>query len=274
MGSGQFFHEVIARELRASPAAIKVLDFGCGAGETVEELVRLGYDAYGCDVGEGWPEAPGEWQLGLPDKEWKSGIRKRLGTISHSPYRLPYPDRMFDAVVSTQVFEHAQNKQEAFSEISRILKIDGFGVHLMPAKWRLIEPHIFVPFASWMWPHIPYWWLRLWAFLGIRNRLQRGMDWRKVATVNRDYCRHGLHYWRLSQFRTLFRATFGDFLNLERARLDAGRGRLAPLARKLRLGWIVSPLVTLFRENCIGHHNKASVVASGHDSPISEIAAT
>jgi 2-polyprenyl-3-methyl-5-hydroxy-6-metoxy-1,4-benzoquinol methylase len=34
--------------------SLKVLDFGCGAGNLVAALVRLGHDAYGCDIGGDW----------------------------------------------------------------------------------------------------------------------------------------------------------------------------------------------------------------------------
>ncbi|MBK5276051.1 MAG: hypothetical protein JJE30_13495 [Desulfuromonadales bacterium] len=36
------------------PAGTRILDFGCGIGHGVEQLVSLGFDAYGIDVLELW----------------------------------------------------------------------------------------------------------------------------------------------------------------------------------------------------------------------------
>jgi SAM-dependent methyltransferase len=253
--SHNLFHEIISHELGRGTAAVRVLDFGCGAGGLVKELLALGYDAYGCDLGADWPDTPGEWERGLLGKMWEGEIRGRLAPIIASPYRLPYPNRTFDVVVSCQVFEHVQNKKEAFTEIARVLKVGGLGIHVIPSKLRVIEGHIYVPFASWMWPNVPDWWLSIWALLGVRNEYQKGMHWREVVAVNRDFCREGVHYWRLFQYRSLFPNTFGDIVNFDRLRLHFGRGRVARLTRALRPGWIICPTRAMFSEACIGHHN-------------------
>jgi SAM-dependent methyltransferase len=260
--SHNLFHDIISHELGREPASVKILDFGCGAGGMVKELLALGYDTYGCDIGADWPDTPGEWERGLPGKMWEGEIRERLAPITASPYSLPYPDRTFDVVVSTEVFEHVQNKEEAFAEIARVLKVGGLGIHIFPSKWAVIEPHIYVPFASWMWPNVPDWWLSIWALLGVRNEYQNGMHWRGVVAKNRDYCREGLHYWRLLQYQSLFRNTFGDIVSFDRLRLRFGRGRVARLTRALRLGWIICPMRAMFSQTCIGHHNAGSLTGS------------
>jgi len=248
-------HNIISHELGRQPGSVRVLDFGCGAGEAVQTFLALGYDAYGCDIGADWPGAPGEWERGLPGKMWKENARARLIPITASPYRLPFPSGTFDVVVSNSVFEHAQNKQEAFAEIARVLKAGGLGIHFIPAKWRFIEPHIYVPLVSWMWPNVPDWWLSLWALLGVRNEFQQDMHWHDVSLNNRAYCREGLHYWRLHKYRSLFRKTFGDYVSFEDQRLRLGRGKIARLSSILHLGWIAGPIRAVFVEACIGHHN-------------------
>jgi ubiquinone/menaquinone biosynthesis C-methylase UbiE len=52
------------------------------------------------------------------------------------------PDGTFDFVFFDQVFEHVLDQPTAFGEIVRILKLGGVSVHVIPAKWQLIEPHI------------------------------------------------------------------------------------------------------------------------------------
>ena len=156
VGVDQFLHTAIG-EIGGygDPATVKVLDFGCGGGSLVGDLVSAGYDAHGCDMDEYWrarPDADG----------------RRFGKISPDPYRIPFEDSCFDIVVSTSVFEHAQNTETCFREIHRVLKPGGYSMHLLPAKWHLpYEPHIFVPLVNFIWPHVPRWWLALWALLGV-----------------------------------------------------------------------------------------------------------
>ncbi|MBN2108573.1 MAG: class I SAM-dependent methyltransferase [Deltaproteobacteria bacterium] len=87
------------------PASAKVLDFECGAGQLVHDLFRRGFDN-GCDTRAYWLDE------NLP-------VSNRLSTICRSPYRLPFSGNTFDAVISTSVLEHAQNKEACFREIHR-----------------------------------------------------------------------------------------------------------------------------------------------------------
>ena len=141
---------------------MKVLDFGCGAGERVGEFRRKGYDAVGCDVA--LPRDAEGPLGGLIDR----GI---VLPIASEPYRLPYDDQSFDIVYSITVFEHVMDYDSALAEIRRVLKPGGTSVHVFPSRWKPIETHAYVPFASRI---QSYWWLYLWALLGIRNEFQRG----------------------------------------------------------------------------------------------------
>ncbi|HAC66285.1 MAG TPA: hypothetical protein DCF68_22805 [Cyanothece sp. UBA12306] len=69
---------------------LKILDFGCGKGNLVKALTERGYDSYGCDIKEHWVD--------------NSKLdHTRFKIIPLSPYKLPYPDDYFDAVVSITV---------------------------------------------------------------------------------------------------------------------------------------------------------------------------
>ena len=57
-----------------------------------------------CDVDAYWGEA-------------SYALRGNFSSISLDPYSLPFESNSFDAVVSTSVLEHAQNKEECFREI-------------------------------------------------------------------------------------------------------------------------------------------------------------
>jgi SAM-dependent methyltransferase len=203
-------------------ATLRVLDFGCGGGALVSTLARLGYDAFGCDVKPYWAEAsPGS---------------ERMRIIARSPYALPFDAGSCDVVVSTSVLEHAQNKEEVFPEIHRVLAPSGVALQLYPSKWYLpTEPHIYVPLANVFWPHCPGWWLSLWALLGVRNEYQHGMGWRDVARANRTYCRDGLSYWSHRRYRRLSLQVFGNYADATGFFMEHGYGGLATLARRLRV---------------------------------------
>ena len=221
-----------------------MLDFGCGEGRLVRELLTAGHDAYGCDLGGDWIDPQQAWTRGLPAEQWRD--RHKLSAIQASPYRLPYADGFFDAVVSTSVMEHAQNKAEIFREIQRVLKPAGAAVHWLPSKWYLpTEPHIFVPFVSWLWPNVPRWWLSLWAFLGVRDAFQKGLGWRETAAANAAYCATGLHYLSRRAYERLVSATGGEPKWLDEFYAANMQGGAASLLRRLR--FIPPALVLRFR---------------------------
>ena len=229
--AADFAHAAIREISGLEPASSpKVLDFGCGAGGLVKHLLSFGYDIYGCDITEEWSSNPDVDQ-------------ERFGAIGFEPYRLPFDDGTFDVVISTSVLEHAQNKEECFREIHRVLKRGGYSMHLYPAKWYLpLEVHISVPLASHFWPHCPQWWLALWAMLGVRNRFQKGKTWREVVKSNLWYCEHRLCYWPNRRYRQLSQEIFGNYSAPMEFYIHNAYGGFARLFRKLpfkRLsGWL------------------------------------
>jgi SAM-dependent methyltransferase len=194
LGNAASFFDVLFRTLGTRPR--RILDFGCGEGALARDLRTRGYDAYGCDT----------WKL----YKLKPPTDERLREISQDPYRIPFEDEFFDAVVSTSVFEHAQNKEECFREIHRVLKKGGHSVHMFPGKLYLPwEPHIYVPFVNWFWPKVPKWWLGIFAFLGVRNEYQHGKAWREVRDHNYWYCANGISYWSWKRYREMSERIFG-----------------------------------------------------------------
>lgn len=178
---------------------IKLLDFGCGKGRLVEAFVEQGYDAYGCDIKEHWNANPKH------DAE-------RFKMISLLPYTIPYVDNNFDVVVSTSVLEHAQNKEDIFKEIHRVLKPGGYALHLFPSKWYLpYETHIYVPLANFFWPQVLKWYLGLWALLGVKNGFQSHMSWQEVMSKNYEYCQNGLSYYTNNQYKQISEEIFGNY---------------------------------------------------------------
>ncbi len=122
---------------------IKVLDFGCGLGISVLELRDLGIDAYGVDINQSRIDNA---QKKLSEKQTieSSEIFRQLDQ------EIPFENNTFDYVYANQVLEHVVNLESSISEIARVIKMNGFFYSASPAKFKIVEPHIFVPFAHWL----------------------------------------------------------------------------------------------------------------------------
>jgi ubiquinone/menaquinone biosynthesis C-methylase UbiE len=198
-----------------------VLDFGCGVGEVVAAYRQRTIDAYGCDI-----ELPNE-----PDPLLQSYIDRGIVRLIHpEPYTLPFDAQTFDVVVSSQVFEHVQNYAAALAEIKRVLKPGGVALHIFPSRYRLIEPHVLVPLATMV---QSYWWLRLWASLGVRNQFQRGMSAEQTAHHNHHFLTQYTHYLSRRQIEEHLQPHYRDWSFVQALFVKhSGRGRgIYPLFR-------------------------------------------
>ena len=136
MDNYKFASEWVRKQ--ANGDALRVLDYGCGAGVIVGHLRNCGQDAWGCDVFyEG-----GDYSSQIP-LDLRPYIRRMVGDA------IPYEDASFDVVLSNQVFEHVPDMETALDEIARVLKVDGLSFHMFPDSgvWR--EGHCGIPFLHW-----------------------------------------------------------------------------------------------------------------------------
>jgi len=118
---------------------LKVLDYGCGAGQIVRMLRDRGLDAYGCDVFyEG-----GNYSANVPAELMGSVIRRMEGGT------IPFDSESFDLVINNQVMEHVEDLDGVTREIARVLKPGGAVLSLFPDRsvWR--EGHCGIPFLHW-----------------------------------------------------------------------------------------------------------------------------
>lgn len=213
-GDASLFLDILARAGHPVQQDDKILDFGCGRGGMTTALLERGLNAHGCDV--------------VLEEE-----SARLRRIETDPYRLPYPDASFDVLISAQVWEHVMDPEPVIAEVRRVLKPDGISLHAWPAKWRPIEGHVHVPFASVI---RGYPWLGFWALLGIRNEYQRGMNWREVARRNQAYLMRETNYPDHRYMKRLFLKHFSEFRPVEAeffSALAAAGSRKAKIAQKI-----------------------------------------
>lgn len=219
---------------------VKVLDFGCGSGALVRSFRLLGLDAWGCDLEAFWEGSQDPYD-------------RYLSVVApESSYRLPFPDESFDSVVSTSVLEHAQNKDEVFCELHRVLTPGGQMLHIFPGKFFLpAEPHIHVPLVNWFWPYVPQFWLVLWAMAGIRNELQAALTWREVADANAEYVQRGLSYWSHRRLKHSVKRIFGNCQFPNAYYISLAPGRAARLCDKLPFKGVTAWVIGRFRHGLI-----------------------
>lgn len=230
------------RELgyQLNPGSI-VLDFGCGKGWLTYQLRKKGIEAFGVDVNRYWksegPRNISEHAIveELCRQEKLCEVDEMIfRTINLDNYRIPFDDNTFDAVISTEVFEHVRNYTQTLAEIKRITKPGGCNLHWFPSRSVPIEPHIFVPLASVIRTRS---WLRLWALLGIRNSFQKGMQWREVADANFRYLRSSTTYHSKEKIKGLIAAQFGNISFVESVAI-----RQFPRVRRSKLLFAASKL--------------------------------
>ena len=123
----------------AGGGSVVALDYGCGAGQIVEALLRRHVDAYGCDVfyeGGDYLKSMGPGLLGTRVFKMNGG-------------KIPFPDGTFDFVTNNQVMEHVEDLDSVLTEIHRVLKPGGRLLSLFPDRtvWR--EGHCGIAFLHW-----------------------------------------------------------------------------------------------------------------------------
>jgi SAM-dependent methyltransferase len=113
-----------------------VLDIGCGAGDLLVSMQRLGWRVEGLD-----------FDVRAVEAAKARGIPARVGTLEEQIY----PDASFDAIYLGHVLEHVYEPVSFLRECRRILKSEGMLIVVTPntrswghrrfgTDWRGLEP--------------------------------------------------------------------------------------------------------------------------------------
>ncbi len=191
-----------------------VLDFGCGTGALIREFHAAGHQAYGCEL----PAA------NLSDDASRALLEKGTIRIIRGPGEpLPFSDGMFDLVVSTEVFEHVEDYPAVISELWRITRPGGLGLHLFPARWSPLEQHMHIPFGGVLKNRS---WIALWSHLGVRGDYHRKSSATDFTAHAQAFLGEKVNYLTRRQIRNQFRQYFSQVMLCERAFLkQSARGR-------------------------------------------------
>jgi SAM-dependent methyltransferase len=143
----QYIQRFLSKSLetigRANPHGVRLLDVGCGRGDTVAWLLARGWNAYGVDICS---------QYLVHGQHYLDRIGADPGRLEvlDKDFKYPFPDASFDLVLSDQVMEHVSDLDSFGREIARVSTIGATGLHIYPAKWRPIEVHMAMPFVHWL----------------------------------------------------------------------------------------------------------------------------
>jgi SAM-dependent methyltransferase len=250
------FLEWLGRPLR--PGA-RILDFGCGIGQSVEILMNMGYDAYGVDIVDWWRRND-YW-----DKSYfpESRIVNRLHDIDRANYSIPFPHDYFDLCISDQVMEHVDNHPLVFREIMCVLKPEAISVHRFPGPNALVEGHLFLPFPVLCYSKS---YLAVCAILGRRAPDQSALSWRQTLDSNLEFMSQ-VNYPRKAKLRQYAAKAGAEiaFFDKQELRLrDFGiAGRLVNRAKRLRLDGPIASLLAPFTQRYMVLKRRASRFRQG-----------
>jgi len=180
-------------------APLRVLDFGCGRGETVALLCEQGFRACGVDVEQSYLEngAAAFEARGLSASECLFSFG--------SDGKLPFPDQSFDFVFTQQVLEHVDDLDGALGEIARVLHPRGTSFHILPARWGWMEEHVRVPLAHWWRPGgARRRWIALWLRCGLGTSWLADREIAESAQAYDQYLVRATRYRRLGSLRAAF----------------------------------------------------------------------
>jgi SAM-dependent methyltransferase len=124
MFSIEFLKEIrgaeIERIVQHFHSGARILEIGAGTGQQALELSNRGFNVEAIEI---------------PDSLYAAA---RLFPIKdYDGLTIPFPNCSFDIVFSSNVLEHVSVLPQIHSEIARVLKPDGYAVHVLPTHaWR------------------------------------------------------------------------------------------------------------------------------------------
>jgi cyclopropane fatty-acyl-phospholipid synthase-like methyltransferase len=114
-------------------SGMRVLDVGCGRGESLAWLTQQEVEAWGMDY------ALAALELSkVSIRRMDLGLRRRCHLTAGNARRLPFASETFDRILMLDIVEHLHHweLEQALLEIRRVIKLDGrLIIHTAPNIW-------------------------------------------------------------------------------------------------------------------------------------------
>lgn len=99
----------------------RVLEVGAGTGQQAQALKSRGYAVEAIEIAAS-----------------NYAADRRFPVVDYDGRSIPFPDAAFDIVFSSNVLEHVPDLGRMHAEIRRVLRPDGYALHVLPTHaWRL-----------------------------------------------------------------------------------------------------------------------------------------
>ncbi|CAK0772914.1 Class I SAM-dependent methyltransferase [Gammaproteobacteria bacterium] len=139
-------------------SSVRILDAGCGNGKLISFIYQaikftrpeIIIDIHGFDVINHGVQLEKQFiektifelTNDIPTVDWSERIKSlKIGD------KWDFLDNYFDMVISNQVLEHVHNKPFFFKESYRVLRDNGYAIHLAPLCHYIYEGHLLLPFV-------------------------------------------------------------------------------------------------------------------------------
>jgi len=135
-------------EMLSSSPGDFILDIGCGKGRDLMQLAKFGTRVIGIDFSDKMIE---EAKIKISEENIR-GIQLIVGDATN----LPFPNKVFDKVLASEVIEHIPDYTKAILEMIRVVKRRGSIVITTPNRhsfYGFDRYIIFEKFFKKSWPH-------------------------------------------------------------------------------------------------------------------------
>jgi len=234
-------HQLIATRLKErfglgnqSLSKVRVLDLGCGTGEQIVYMTRLGFQMSGCEINRNSFESTLTALQGADTP----ATEVRLSKV---PTEVPFETDRFHAVYANGVFEHSAEMPALIAEIARVLIPNGIFLTAFPLRSVIMEPHLRLPFVHWF-------------AKGQRQRLVIrtlshlfGPGW-SLQGMER-YLQNDVFYWTSGQVQQILHRHFEETNSLAKEYLGVAKNQMnrSPMLR-LALVATTAPLLSSILE--------------------------
>jgi SAM-dependent methyltransferase len=194
-----------------SLSKIRVLDLGCGTGDQIVYMNRLGFQMSGCDISRDFVESTIA-TLNAADAT-TTDVR-----LSKAPTELPFETARFHAVYANGVFEHCAEMPSLIAETSRVLIPGGVFLTAFPLRSIVMEPHLRLPFVHWF-AKGPA------QRLVIRTMSRLFHPERNCQSIER-YLQNDVFYWTSGQARQILNSHFEETNSLAKEYLRVANNQM------------------------------------------------